>query len=143
MPSETIFRRHSWLPGLTDCRTGPAEIAEVHQNEHCLADNQLVIHKSPVARIGTVVAVVAHSEIASFGNFAHETAAVVGILAVFQTALLYGISVFRHNIGGIFAQYGQGNGRLSFFFRILKDLPSRPLRNISVLWISEGSVSSG
>ena len=59
-----------------------AHITEVHPNEKCLAHNQLVADKAPIAAVFTVIAVVAHHEIMAFGHVATKPRAVFCIFAI-------------------------------------------------------------
>ena len=100
-----------------DAAADAAVIAEVHPHEEGFSDDKFVIYKAPVAGVGTVVAVVAHGEVTAFGHFAGKAAAVFGVLAVFQTALLYGITVFRHDFHTVFIERRDRYGGLSGFFQ--------------------------
>ena len=103
-----------------DTGTDTAEFAKVHPNKEGFTDDQFVIDKSPVTRIGAVVAVVAHREITAFGNFTNKAIAVFCVLTIFQTARFKRVIAFRHYFGGVFVQYGNGYGRLTGFFDHIK-----------------------
>ena len=100
-----------------DTAADTAVIAEVHPHEEGFSDDKFVVYKAPVAGVGTVVAVVSHSEVTAFGHFAGKAAAVFGVLTAFQTALLYGITVFRHDFHTVFVKRRNGYGRLSGLFQ--------------------------
>ena len=102
---------------LLDAAADAAVIAEVHPHEEGFSDDKFVVYKTPVAGVGTVVAVVAHGEVTAFGHFAGKAAAVFGVLAVFQTALFDGITVFRHDFHAVVVQRGNEDGGLSGLFQ--------------------------
>ena len=100
-----------------DTAADAAVIAEVHPHEEGFPDDKFVVHKAPVAGVGAVVAIVAHGEVAAFWHFAGKAAAVFGVLTVFQTALLYGITVFRHNFHMVFVKRRDRDSGLSGLFQ--------------------------
>ena len=102
---------------LLDAAADAAVIAEVHPHEEGFSDDKFVVHKAPVAGVGAVVAIVAHGEVAAFWHFAAKAAAVFGVLAVFQTALFDGITVFRHDFHAVVVERGDENGGLSGLFQ--------------------------
>ena len=102
---------------LLDAAADAAVIAEIHPHEEGFSDDKFVVYKAPVAGVGTVVAVVAHGEVAAFWHFAGKATAVFGVLAVFQTALLYGITVFRHDFHAVVVERRNEDGGLSGFFQ--------------------------
>ena len=102
---------------LVDAAADAAVIAEVHPHEEGFSDDKFIVHKAPVAGVGTIVAVVAHCEVTAFGHFAGKAAAVFGVLAVFQTALFDGITVFRHDFHAVVVQRRNEDGGLSGLFQ--------------------------
>ena len=116
LPDDLWFYRNE-TGNLVDTAADTAVIAEVHPHEEGFSDDKFVVHKTPVAGVGTVVAVVAHGEVTAFGHFAGKATAVFGVLTVFQTALLYGITVFRHDFHTVFIERRDRYGGLSGFFQ--------------------------
>jgi hypothetical protein len=111
-----VFYRNE-TGNLLDAAADAAVITEVHPHEEGFSDDKFVVYKTPVAGVGTVVAVVAHGEVAAFWHFAGKAAAVFGVLAVFQTALFDGITVFRHDFHAVVVQRGNEDGGLSGLFQ--------------------------